>query len=300
MFHHFFDDGRHPEGQGALSADKFGALLDCYEGSILGAAEWCAGHLSGDLPDGQICLTFDDGLRSQFDIALPVLEERGLTAFWFPYTSPLAGGEDRLEIYRLFRTVRFADVEEFYKSFDNAWSNSQWNNKIATALAEFDPSQYMKKDTYYTDGDRKFRFIRDQILGANDFCYLMDVLIENDGFDREQAIKDLWITADQLRHLHDTGHILGLHSHTHPTSMTDLNWERQQWEYDTCHNHLSEIMGSDPFCVAYPCGSYDQRSVEFLSGMEIKLGFGTHMEPSTSVMETPRLNHAIALQQMNI
>jgi len=211
----------------------------------------------------------------------------------------LAGGEDRLEIYRLFRTVRFPDVDAFYGSFDEAWKNSQWNTKVIAALQDFDSSRYLAKDTYYSDGDRKFRYIRDQILGAENFCQIMDALIDHDGFDREQAIEDLWITPIQLRQLHDSNHVLGLHSHTHPTNMTELDWADQQWEYDTCFSHLSEVMGSSPFCVAYPCGSYDQRCKEYLSDMGIRLGFGTHMDSSSDAMEASRLNHAIAMKQMN-
>ena len=37
--------------------------------------------------DYKCCITFDDGLKSQFKIALPILEKYNIKAFWFVYTS---------------------------------------------------------------------------------------------------------------------------------------------------------------------------------------------------------------------
>lgn len=107
MFHHFTDDV-HPAGQGALDAVQLRAVLDRVGVErILRADEYLERVHADRLDPGSVCLTSDDNLRCQYDVALPVLTELGLTAFWFMYSSPLEGTVERLELYRYFRKVAY-------------------------------------------------------------------------------------------------------------------------------------------------------------------------------------------------
>lgn len=295
MFHHFCEGDRHPVGQGAISADQFRALLDGYPDRILDAREW-ADHLIGDgLAPGDTCLTFDDGLRCQYDVALPVLQERGIGAFWFPYTAPLAGLSDRLELYRYFRTVAFTDIYAFYDSFDTHWRDGPFCERIRTGLKDFDPTIYLANYPFYSDGDRRFRFIRDRILGPDAYFEVMDDMIDRTDFDIDAARAQLWMTGDQLRQLHDTGHVIGLHSHTHPTRITDLPLDQQQEEFDTNLAWIKSNVGIRPFCVSYPCGAYDDRLIDALLDRGVRIGFQSRMGHARSLMEMPRLDHTVAI-----
>ena len=83
MFHHFVG-GRHPAGQGAITAETFDALLDhAGRERIISADEWMWKVKRQRLAERDLCVTFDDGLACQFDIALPVLRARKIEAFWF-------------------------------------------------------------------------------------------------------------------------------------------------------------------------------------------------------------------------
>ncbi len=120
MFNHFHDD-RHPRGQGAISAAEFARMLDHIgRERILPAEEWMRRSIAGELGESDICLTFDDALRCQYDIAVPVLRELGLTAFWFFYASVFEGNVEPLEVYRHFRTTQFASMDAFYEQFSAA------------------------------------------------------------------------------------------------------------------------------------------------------------------------------------
>lgn len=298
MFHHFHDGARHPKGQGAISRDEFGALLDYYADRILNAHDWVNCLHDGSLSDNAVCLTFDDGLRCQFDIALPALEKRGLTAFWFPYTAPLADELDRLELYRYFRTVCFANIDEFYGSFEKTCRVSTYADDIAAGLACFDPQTYLAEYPFYSDSDRRFRFVRDRILGADRFFQIMDKMIEATGFDCAEASRTLWMGVEELKHLDQTGHVIGLHSHTHPTNLTALEASRQDWEFATNTTWLKQLLNITPDCVSYPCGAYDQRLIAMLNKHGIRTGFQSRMGPSNGAMTVPRLDHAIAVERL--
>ena len=107
MFHHFHDE-KHPRGQGSISGDDLDRLLK-YIGiqRFLSPAEWLEKLEKNQLQEKEVCLTFDDGLLCQMEVALPVLEQYHLQAFWFVYSGVFEGNLENLEIYRLFRTKFF-------------------------------------------------------------------------------------------------------------------------------------------------------------------------------------------------
>jgi hypothetical protein len=75
MFHHFHDD-RHRRGQGSISAEQLVELIEHLgRNDILPAQEWMRRAAVGALTDTDTCLTFDDALRCQYDVALPVLRD---------------------------------------------------------------------------------------------------------------------------------------------------------------------------------------------------------------------------------
>jgi peptidoglycan/xylan/chitin deacetylase (PgdA/CDA1 family) len=82
MFHHFHDN-LHIKGQGSISASKLEAMIKYLKKDkiILSADEWYYKALCNRLRDNEVCLTFDDNLKCQFDIAYPVLEMLNLKAF---------------------------------------------------------------------------------------------------------------------------------------------------------------------------------------------------------------------------
>ena len=102
MFHHFHDEEKHIVGQGSISADRLYNMLNFYgkNHNILSAEEFLHRAENHTLLEKDVCLTFDDGLLCQFEIAYPVLKQYGVTAFWFIYTSPLDGVLEKLEIGR--------------------------------------------------------------------------------------------------------------------------------------------------------------------------------------------------------
>ena len=69
------------------------------------------------LKENEVCLTFDDTIKCQIDIALPVLEEFKIKSFFFVYTSVFEGRPDNLEVFRYFRMNFFDNVDEFYNNF---------------------------------------------------------------------------------------------------------------------------------------------------------------------------------------
>ena len=302
MFHHFHG-GCHPIGQGSISADDLTALLE-FVGldRILPAQEWLARATSNRLAPGDLCLTFDDNLRCQFDIALPVLRQFGLTAFWFAYTSVVEGKIETLEVYRQFRTTQFKSVDAFYDAFFQAVENSLEAGPVREALSTFEPATYLTFAPFYSDTDRRFRFVRDHVLGASRYAAIMDRMISSAGLTHARLAQGLWIAAEQLRLLHGEGHVIGLHSHTHPTRMNGLSPEVQRNEYERNHACLTQLLGRPPVAMSHPCNSYNAATLGILKDLGIRVGFRANMVPLQEyvdrALERPREDHANLMKQM--
>ena len=85
--------------------------------------------LQNNLDKNNVCLTFDDAIKSQIDVALPVLEDLKIKSFFFVYSSIFEGQPDNLEIYRYFRTNYFESINQFYNKFyDFFGENLKWHN----------------------------------------------------------------------------------------------------------------------------------------------------------------------------
>ena len=125
MFHHFHDNLVHKKGQGTINKNQFRKILTFVgRDNILNANDFFDLNKKKKLKKNHLCLTFDDCNLSQYDIALPVLEEFQIKAFFFVTTSVYEGNFDKTQVYRFFRTNYFKNINNFYKNFYNYVSPS--------------------------------------------------------------------------------------------------------------------------------------------------------------------------------
>ena len=299
LFHHFHD-ASHPRGQGSISAEALAGII-AFTGRdrLLPAGEWLRRAQAGVLGPEDICLTFDDNLRCQYDVAYPVLRDHGLTAFFFIYSSPLEGKAEKLEVYRYFRSTCFGQIEDFYDGFYRALEETPGGKKAKAALERADASGYLADKPFYSPADRKFRFLRDRVLGNEAYHRVMGRMIEESGMDTDALIQTLWMDASCLRRLQTDGNVIGLHSHSHPTRISALPEAEQVREYRDNIAALEGILGVAPVTVAHPCGDYDDKTLEGLKSLGIKIGFRAEMDDVLkSPLEYPRENHAVTLMRM--
>ncbi|MEA5088404.1 polysaccharide deacetylase family protein [Solidesulfovibrio sp.] len=299
MLHHFYDN-EHPRGQGAISRDDFVELID-YIGreNILSAEEWKARALRGRLRDNDVCLTFDDALRCQYDVAFPVLRGMGLTGFWFVYSSVFENNIEPLEIYRYFRTTCFSSVDDFYGRFF-CTTNEKYPDAYEQGLNNFSPETYLARYPFYTRNDKIFRYLRDDVLGPERYCSIMDEMVASIGMDIKSVAKKLWMTNEQLKTLKSQGHVVGLHSYSHPTRLSAMAVSLQRDEYQRNSEHLENILGTQSDSMSHPCNSYNQATLSILEDLGIKIGFRANMRHMSECtrFEFPREDHANIVKRM--
>lgn len=290
MFHHFHNN-EHAKGQGSISTNDFEKIVLHHKDNILSAENWYKKAISGQLSEDDICLTFDDALLCQYDVALPILKKHNLTAFWFVYSSVLQGHREKLEIYRKFRNEYFSNINEFYELFFENALESEYRNIIIEGLEGYNHTDW-KDFPFYSMNDTKFRFIRDDVLGVDKYNVIMDSIMCHYNVDENTLSKGLWMSELQVKELAVDGHLIGLHSHTHPTSLGSLPFLEQKKEYELNYDYLKRIIGKDINVMSHPCNSYTEDTLKILSGLGIKLGFRSNMSNNhNSIYEFPREDH---------
>jgi peptidoglycan/xylan/chitin deacetylase (PgdA/CDA1 family) len=289
MFHHFHDHV-HPVGQGSISAEDFEKIL-LFIGldRIVTAEEWLTNyrHLKN-----KICITFDDSLRCQYDIAKPVMDKYGIKAFFFVYSAVLKGSIEYLEVFRYFRSKYFKNFDDFFISFMHKVQRSAYKDEVQQALAQFNPDEYLKNFSFYTQNDKIFRFLRDKVLKVDRYNETLLAMIEEANIDLKEIAKDLWMSADQVKQLSREDHIIGLHSDTHPTTMALHSPEKQREEYSSNKRYLESELGIKVISMSHPCNSYTADTIEILKNLKVKMGFRANMESGFNTdFEIPREDH---------
>jgi peptidoglycan/xylan/chitin deacetylase (PgdA/CDA1 family) len=139
------------------------------------------------------------------------------------------------------------------------------------------------------------------VLGVDGYNALMDSMIDTAQFNIGEAAKQLWMDAECLRTLSAEGHVLGLHSHTHPMAMGSLPEEDQLREYETNYLNLQAITQQKPRAMSHPCNSYNESTLAVLRKLGVELGFRSNMveHPNQFSLEFPREDHANVLREMN-
>ena len=309
MFHHFHDDGVHTRGQGSISKDDFYKMINFIgRNNILDAGIFFEKFKNKKLKENEVCLTFDDTIKCQIDIALPVLEELKIKSFFFVYTSVFEDKPDNLEVFRYFRMNYFDDVDEFYNNFykvldkdlKNFFDNN--NEKIQSTKIKF---------SHYSIEDVKFRLVRDMYLTKSQYEEIMFLMMKEKKFNFKEFYPKLFFDSNDLKKLDSLGHLVGLHSHNHPTLLEKLNYNEQKNEYEQCLTTISRILDKPKTEIKYmshPTGSYNKNTLEILKELGIELGFKQIMtiEPekgmkkiNNSFLEIARQDHAEIFKRMN-
>ena len=185
MFHHFHDDNLHKKSQGSINKDDFYKILKFIgRENILDAKDFFSRFKENKLKEKNVCLTFDDATKCQYDIALPVLEDLKIKSFFFIYSSLFKGELTLLEIYRYFRMNYFNNIDEFYNYFFKLL------NKDLSAFFKDNEKiieQTKVKFLVYSTNDIKFRLVRDKLLSQLDYKKIMFAMFKEKNFKPEDA-----------------------------------------------------------------------------------------------------------------
>ena len=101
-------------------------------------------------------------------------------------------------------------------------------------------------------------------------------MLKEKQFNYKDFFKKLFFQKDDLIRLDSLGHLVGLHSHNHPTLLEKLNYDEQKDEYEKCLSSISNILDKPKNEIKYmshPSGSYNNDTLEILKDNGLALEF---------------------------
>jgi peptidoglycan/xylan/chitin deacetylase (PgdA/CDA1 family) len=192
------------------------------------------------LPDRACVLTFDDGLRCQHELALPVLQGLGAPAIFFVPGRPL--GERRvLEVHKLH-------------ALREQLADDELRARLPADLPEVPAEEAQAHYRYDIPEAAALKFLLNIRLPAGRRRELVDALFAAE-FPDETAIADeLYMDRDQVAELEREHHAVGAHSYAHQPLATLSNGELED-DLERVTRLLEEITGSRPRAFSYPYGT---------------------------------------------
>ena len=302
MFHHFHDDFKYPnlKGGGSISVIEFHSIVDYLEDNfnIITPDEYTHKVVSKSIEESDVCLTFDDNLKCQFDIIYPELEKRKLKAFFFIYSKVYSDNPPLLEFFRDFKLNFFKNIDDYYELFFEAIRVN--NIEEHNALLNSYEADFLSNYPFYSINDKKYRFLRDMILKDKYFEVVLDIMKEYD-YSFSSRKENLFISIEELKVLHNSGHSIGLHSHSHPTNLHHMSYKNQLEEYTKNYEFINSITGEKVTSMCHPSGKYNDDTHKILKKLEIKVGFRDSLLPSNmkSSLEVPREDHTNLIKKIN-
>ncbi len=302
MFHYFDDNKKHKKSQGSIDENELKKIINFIgRKNILDADVFIEKYKKKILKRNEICLTFDDGLKSQYDVALPILNDFNIKAFFFISTSVYTSNPNLLEVYRYFRTNYYENVNLFYKDFFN---NLEINMEDFFLEKSHEITTRKNKFPFYSLEDIKFRITRDLFLNKIKYEEIMNRMLSQKNVNTKNILSISYINEKELRTMKKDGHIIGLHTHNHPTRLKDLSLKSQLEEYNENLNYLSKILKIDKKeinSMAHPSGSYNTNTLTVLKDLNIDIGFKQIMDNDknkNSCYEIPRQDHSAILKNI--
>ena len=299
MFHRFHEASAAATGQASLTPEVFEEIIR-YVGpsNILSPESWVDRLCAARLKPRDVCITFDDGLRGQFDAALPVLDKYGIKAFWFIHSSVFQGQPDRNEIAQYIAARCFPAFSDYVQDFLARCPPAALRQLGSEKHRRFN-AELRTAAPYYSEIDATYRFVRNELLTQENFDLVVDDMLIQKGLSLSALAAELWLEDEHLALLARAGHWIGLHSYDHPFDITRLSEADQRMQYLRNQDHIRSITGKPARSVAHPHNAYDKRTLAVLTDMGIQCGFRADMlQPgprgrNPNVLELPRQDASI-------
>lgn len=216
-------------------------------------------------------ISFDDGLKEQYELAKPILEAMGIPYIFFINTANF--GNKKVSLVHKIHLVRSQLAPE--KLLQKLQANSLTKNEKKAALLHYN---------YDTEENAILKYFLNFKLSFEQQEDLIEPLFST-FFDEEELAEDLYFSEEMLQELHLKG-VLASHSHRH-LPLGRLASSEVKKEMENTQSFFMKTFGQRAKALSYPYGSRDscEGIGDILQETGFKLGFTMERAANNSLHE---------------
>ncbi|HJM49619.1 MAG TPA: polysaccharide deacetylase family protein [Alphaproteobacteria bacterium] len=200
----------------------------------------------GTLPGPSVVLTLDDGMLDHHQAARQVLDRRGISAVFFISSKPLV--ERRAVMVHKIHWLRATmDPEAFRQAF-MALLPERWRPGDDPGMAAAAARIYV----YDSPDDGRLKYLINFVLPYDLMDEISSRLLAQRGLGEMEFCDDLYMNEAAVKELHQAGHCIGAHGHSH-APFTRLG-DGLAADVEANIACLADICGQRPRWVSYPYG----------------------------------------------
>ena len=299
VFHHLHNKKKYKKSKGSISAIDLEKIINKIgTENILTPKSFLKSPQKNY--KNKVCLTFDDGLRCQYDIALPVLNKYDIKAFFFIFTKSLVPTSITIEVIRYFRENYFKNINVFYKTFlDEVGILKKIKLKTFFANNQEEFKKIKENSPYYTKKDIQFRMVRDSFLTEDEYLKIIKILFKRKKFNYTSISSKLYMNEKHLRLLNLKGHEIGLHSHSHSSGIKYFSAKEEFNDYYLNKKILKKLPIKKINTSSYPFGVITKNTYNIMKKLKIKYSFLKNFNANLfGNLKIPRENHSTILKKI--
>ena len=270
LFHHFHKKDMFYESPGSLTKNKFHKFIQTNKNKIINADIFLKNFKK---KNKLVCLSFDDGLKCQYNLALPILKKENLKAFFFIPTSNFSKNKLSVETVRYFKYKHFKNIDDFYFSFFEHFKKIKVKKFDIYSKYKKLIKKINKESPYYSKLDIEHKIIRDHIINEANYNNIILSMMKEKKLNINKLNKKLLMTKNDIIKILKMGHIVGLHSHSHSYKFHNLNFNQEFREYKKNKFFLEKFLKSKINVASYPFGYQTKNTIKILKKLSIKYAF---------------------------
>lgn len=204
-------------------------------------------------------ITFDDGLKEQFDLALPILNELNIEAIFF--VNSMNFEERRISTVHKIHLLRsIISTSEFLGKL----------NHIKNLEFSIEEKNRAKKIYIYDEEESAvLKYILNFKLSFEQQESIIESVFSN-YFNEDEMLNRLYMTEDNIKDL-AKNNCLGSHTHSHyPLGLLDLNTIK--FELSNSKTFLEKLTDSNIDILSYPYGT-DEVCTDIVAAIAKKQGY---------------------------
>ena len=210
-------------------------------------------------------ITFDDGLKEQMNLAMPILDELNIPAIFF--VNSVNHEEQKISSVHKIHLIRSQIDSNIILEFLDK------NHNVKLFKGEFDKAY----GTYIYDKklDAEVKYLLNFKISHALLNEVIDELF-NEFMGVENLAETLYMSKKDLIELSKRG-FLGSHTHNH-IPIAKLNDDELIFELKHSKEYLEKVSNSNIDFISYPYGTKeacDQRVAQFAKDVGYKIGFST-------------------------